>query len=335
MRSSTGRTLCDLELEGIRDIHFQRLESLFAGKRPDRPFYLQGIRGEGVCDPYTRPEQWVEEALDSLAAQASLAKDEEVFRPLCLEFGAYNVHFTDRVFGARVYEVDGRWCTEPVKTGVGQLSVPDLATEGTWNLARAVAEAFISHKATVPLFGMPVIAGALTVAVNLYGENLLAAMLADETAVQRDLRIINDVTCEFYQWYFDHIPWPQLQQVQSCSRCMPPGCVSIYGCTTHLISAELYRDLVAPFDEEILSMSPSGGLIHLCGEHRQHIGTWREMKSLRAVQVNDRASEDLEHYFNGLRDDQVIYFEPTDTMPVRRALEMTKGKRIVIVSDGA
>jgi hypothetical protein len=95
----------------------------------------------------------------------------------------------------------------------------------------------------------------------------------------------------------------------------------------------MYRDFVAPLDDELLSMYPHGGMIHLCGAHTQHIPTWRAMKSLRAIQVNDRATEDLEVYFNKLRDDQVIYLNPCPAMTARRALEITGGRRLVLVAD--
>ena len=95
----------------------------------------------------------------------------------------------------------------------------------------------------------------------------------------------------------------------------------------------MYREFVAPLDDELLSVYPNGGMIHLCGVHTQHIPIWREMRSVRAIQVNDRASEDLEIYFNELRDDQVIYLNPTSTMTAERAMEITGGQRIVFVAD--
>jgi len=334
MKASSQSILCDPELMDVRDSHFRRLETLFADEHPQRPFFLQGVGGSAHSDPYTQPERWLDESLESLAERAQEARCRDVFRPLCLEFGAYNVHFTARIFGARVHETDGIWWADPIDAEIGQLSTLDLEADETWLLARSVATAFVAHEVTVPLFGMPVIAGALTVAVSIYGARFLETMLTNPSAAEHDLRIINDVTCRLYQWYYDHVPAQQLQQVGSASRCMPPGHVSIYGCSSHLISEELYRDDVAPLDEAVLSTSASGGLIHLCGEHRQHIAAWRAMKSLRAVQLNDRASADLEHYFTGLRDDQVIYLNPTATMTVEGALAITGGKRIVIVSNG-
>ena len=54
------------------------------------------------------------------------------------------------------------------------------------------------------------------------------------------------------------------------------------------------------------------------------------MKSLKAVQVNDRAAEDLQLYFDGLREDQILYLCPCKGMTVERAMEITGGKRLVI-----
>ena len=95
----------------------------------------------------------------------------------------------------------------------------------------------------------------------------------------------------------------------------------------------MYDEFIAPLDDELLSVYPNGGMIHLCGVHTQHIPTWRGMESVRAIQVNDRASEDLEIYFNELRDDQIIYLNPIATMTVERAMEITGGRRIVFVAD--
>ena len=125
----------------------------------------------------------------------------------------------------------------------------------------------------------------------------------------------------------------QLQPVIAAERCQPRGFGQLCGCTTHLVSGEVYREMLAPLDDELLSVYPNGGMIHLCGAHTQHIGVWREMQSVRALQLNDRASEDLEIYFNELRDDQVIYLNPTATMTVERAMKITGGNRLVIVAD--
>ena len=85
-----------------------------------------------------------------------------------------------------------------------------------------------------------------------------------------------------------------------------------------------------PCDEAILSVYPNPGLIHLCGKHTQHIPIFRKMKCLHAVQVNDAAAEELRQYFDGLRKDQVIYFNRCEGMTIEQAMEITDGRRLVL-----
>jgi hypothetical protein len=54
------------------------------------------------------------------------------------------------------------------------------------------------------------------------------------------------------------------------------------------------------------------------------------MQNLKVVQVNDRAAHDLEMYFSGLRSDQILYLMPCEGMTVKKAMEITGGKRLVI-----
>ena len=54
------------------------------------------------------------------------------------------------------------------------------------------------------------------------------------------------------------------------------------------------------------------------------------MPSLRGVEITDAAADDFEHYFRGLREDQVIYISPTKNMPPERILAISGGRRIVL-----
>jgi hypothetical protein len=326
-------TLNDPALLEVRERHMARLAGLLAGQRLEGGLFLQGVTGAGKADPYAEPEQWVEQALADLAARAGALRDPAVFRPLCLEFNPYGVHFIDRMFGARVYHHADQWWSRPLGTPVGELAPPDLDRDETWRLARRIAAAFLAAGVAVPLFGLPTIASALNVAVNLYDEEFLVALAAHPAAVRRDLGVINDLLCHLHRWYRQRIPAQQLQPVVAAQRCQPPGFGQLCGCTTHLLSADMYRRFVAPVDDELLSVYPHGGMIHLCGDHLRHAPAWREMKSLRAVQVNDRAAEDLPAWLEHLRDDQVIYLNPTATMTPKRALDLAAGRRLVIVAE--
>ncbi|MFC1736988.1 hypothetical protein ACFL1X_12800 [Candidatus Hydrogenedentota bacterium] len=330
MKPDTQSILCDHDLLEVRDMHFDRLDRLFAGEELRRPFVLQGINGASDTDPYKEPEKWVDEVLDSLAGHASELKDEDVFRPLCVMFRPYCLYFIEPMFGARMYRHGTQWWAERLESRVGHLGPPDLKNDETWALAKRIVARFLKCEVTVPLFSMPTIQGALNTAVDLYGERFLLAMLEEPKAALHDLKIINNTLIEIGRWYIDNLPMRQLQGTLANVRCQPPGYGQIYGCSSHLVSAELYRDLVVPLDDELLSVYPNGGMIHLCADHVRHIPAWRETQSLRAIQVNDQPSDELEEYFKGLRDDQMIYVHPTQTMTVERAVNITSGKRTVI-----
>ncbi len=333
MKAETRAKLCDPELLEARESHFSRLQALYAGKTLDRPFVLNGIVGNSPANPYAEPERWLDQALDSLAVQSERATDPVVFRPLVLEFGPYGVHFIDRIFGAHVYPAQDQWWVDYLESPIGELEYPDLEEDDTWQLAKTLAESFVNRGVTVPLFGLPTLSSALNIGVNLYGEEFVVSMLTKPDAALHDLRLINQLICDLHRWYLANIPLEQLQPVVAAGRCQPRGFGQLCGCTCHLLPADMYKEFVAPLDDELLSIYPNGGMIHLCGVHTQHIPIWREMRSVRAIQVNDRASEDLEIYFNELRDDQIIYLNPTPTMTAERAMEITEGQRIVFVAD--
>ena len=159
------------------------------------------------------------------------------------------------------------------KTYLPRLSICSPAARGSSSLKND-----LKANVKVPLFGLPTVASALNVAVNLYGQEILLSMMTDQEATKHDLKIINDSLCEIHKWYIANVPLEQLQPVISWERTQPPGFGQLCGCTTQLVSPDMYNDFIAPLDEQLLSVYPNGGMIHLCGSHTQHIPTWRNMK---------------------------------------------------------
>ena len=322
-----------------REAWLRTLTNLFEGKRDpyldSRAFTLMGMAGRAP-DPemvYRDPEASVDACLEDLARQAAAAPAADRFAPLCVEYPIYGVHFIDRILGADVFFQDGQWYARCLETPVGTLRAPDLDADETWAMARRGARAFLSAGVTAPLFGMPTLSSALNTLVNIYGEGALTAMLAEPEAAAHDLRVINDLIIALHRWYRDALPARQLQAVISWCRTQPPGCGQLCGCTTQLVSAQLYAEMVAPLDDALLSAYPNGGMMHLCGRHTQHLEAFRGMASLRAVQLNDRAAWDLQAYFEGLREDQLLYVNPCPEMPVEEILRVTGGRRAVICQD--
>lgn len=337
MNRTSQEILNSPELLGLHQQWMARLQDLFDGKESDRVPVLFGVEGVGKSNLYEEPEAWIHEALDDLAAKADVLRDDAVFRPLTIDPLPYVVHFIDTLFGADVFEVnDGKenyWWSRELDTPVGRLQPPDLSSHPTWRLARRLAEAFLEARVEVPFLAHPTLSSPLNIAVNLYGERFLSALLTDPDAARRDLQVITGVIKELHQWYRTTVPFEQMQAVLPTGRITPPGFGQICGCSTQLLSPGLYRDFIAPKDAEIFSLHPQGGMIHLCGSHSALIPIWREMPSLRAIQVNDRAAEDLELYFRGLREDQILYVVPCAGMPIERAVQITGGRRMVVVGD--
>lgn len=328
--------LNDADLLRMRDGHLHRLAQLFDGLHGPHVFVLRGVTGVGQSNLYTAPEQWVAEALDDLAGKAEALGDTVVFRPLSINPWPYGVHFVDSLFGARVYELHGEkenWQAEYLRCPVGQLPAPALEAHPSFILAKRLSAAFVNAGVSVPLFAPPVLSSPLNIALNLFGQDLLAAMLDEPGQARHDLRAIADTIQRLHAWFQEHIPFAQLQMVETCGRIQPPGHGQICGCSTQLLSAGQYAEFIAPLDQEILARYPGGGMIHLCGSHAQHIPTWKTMTALRAVQLNDRAADDTALFYDGLRPDQILYVNPCATMPVARIMEITGGRRTVIVGD--
>lgn len=341
---TTGRLSETARLDALA-YHAGRLDDLFAGKRLDSPFYLAGIAAmsgmhgaEPPVSPETDPAGWVRASLEWLAGQVERACDRRVFRPMSMEHWFRGVHFVDAVLGATVkptsQEGAGGWWVEHLASPIGTLRSPDLENNVTWKKAQTLARAMAATPAPGVFLAPQVFASPLNIAVNLYGEEFLVALALEPDAVRRDLRVITDTIRTMTGWFLETLPPDRYQPICVGGRFQPRGMGQICGCTTQLLSAEQYREFIAGLDAEVLGSYPRrAGMIHLCGAHAQHIPVWREMKELRAVQINDRAAEDFELYFQGLRDDQVIYLNPTPTMTVEKALTISGRRRVVLVAE--
>jgi len=328
------KILNDPNLIKHRDMWFTRLQNLF-DNRPDdfnkeQVLSISGICGNSSIPIYENPELWVKECLENLAEGANTSLTQNKFTPLCIESDIYGVHFIDSIFGCEIFFQDGQWYNRYLGKEVGSLAKPDINKCEAWQIAKRAAEAFVRQEVSLPLFGLPTIASALNIAVNLYGDEILAAMLAEPENARHDLKIINDTLCELHDWYRSILPSAQLQPVIAYERTQPPGYGQICGCTTQLVSGEVYRDMIAPLDAALLAVYPHGGMIHLCGAHQHIIPVLRDMPNLKAVQINDRTAVDLEKFFTGLRNDQIIYFMPCDEMSIDDAIKITGGDRLVI-----
>jgi hypothetical protein len=324
--------------------HNQWLEvlgALFQGSHDaylDKYVYtVEGFVGspEHLETQYNDVHKWVAECLEDLAKKVLQVKNEERFIPFCIEYPLYGVHFIDSILGADVFFQDGQWNARYLNTPIGTLQEPDLAINETWIKAQTAAQCFLSYNLPLVLFGEPTLSSALNIAVNLYGQDALLAMIEEPDAISHDLKVINSLICNLHRWYIQNVPQTQLQPVISWCRTQSPGNGQLCGCSTQLVSADLYDRFIAALDNELLGLYSNGGMIHLCGSHAQHIESFRKMQNLKAIQINDRAAHDLEKYYTGLRNDQIIYLNPCEGMGIDEAINITGGNRLVICAPVA
>jgi len=317
-----------------RDKWFERLRSLFSGNYSGDAPSISGICGyprDGKL-VYSCPEQWVVESLENLAEKIDRYDDEAHFVPHCIQLDLFGVHYVDSFFGAHVYYNNEafQWYNDYLTGDIGSLSFPDFEQHEAWDISKRAVQAFLEQEVALPVFGLPTISSALNIAVNLYGQKILLEMMLEPDNAAHDFMVINKLLVELHSRFRSALGEKQLQPVLPWERGQPPGYGQLCGCSSQLLGADLYRDFIAPLDNELLGVYPHGGMIHLCGSHRQLIPVFRSMQNLKTVQVNDDAARDLEPYFTGLREDQIIYYMPCEGMPVEKALLITGGKRLVI-----
>jgi hypothetical protein len=240
------------------------------------------------------------------------------------------VHFVDAIFGTNVYIHGSQVWSDELPGDVGDLRPPDVASSLVFRQAVTLAQKAVEASQGRLLAGAPVLSCAINTAINLYGQRFLTALVDRPEDARRAVRIITEVMLFLTRAFARLIPDPIRRTSVPENRYAPPGHSLIDGCATQLVSAWQYREFFFQSDTEALGINPHGGMMHLCGAHRQHIPAWREMKTLRAVQLNDRATDDLPHYVNGLRADQILYVAPTEQYPAERVIELVDAERLVL-----
>ena len=320
------------DLSSVYKRHYDRLEMLFAGEMLDVPFGLRGI-SVSTSNPDIDPVAWFASSIAQLADQMPDAMDDLIFRPMSVCYNPRGVHFIDDLFGADVFlhDFSEQWQARPICSAVGELKKPDVSKNAAWNKVMDIARLFVDCNPANVMLELPTLSSALNVAVNLYGGEILVAMISDPDSAHHDLRIINDLIIELHSWFIEHVPADRFQPIAMSGRFQPSGSGQLCGCTTQLLSNELYETFIAKLDAEVLSLYPRGGLIHLCGAHCHHIPTWHDMPEVKCVQLNDRAALDLPRYVEGLRSDQILYVDFFEDMPAEEVLAITCGERLVLV----
>ena len=331
MKPETYEILNDPELIRIRDDYFRRMQDVYDCCNDGQPAFVLS----GLTPPCEVPEgASMEEAMhldfDAQATEAHLMRDPRIFRPLASGASTDGKGWDKDWFGLPD-EPDPvtKLCRR--KEPVGTLELPDLDKCEAWRNMKLSTEMFLEADVKLPLFSVGAVIGPIVTAVSLYGaEKFLTAMLDRPDAALNDLRVISDVAIQMRQWFVDNVPNQQLQGIIHRLRGQPPGHGQIDNCTSQLLGPEHYAEMVGPLDDEIMSVYPKGGMIHICGYHTQHIPYWRKSKSLKVLQLSGDAMTDLPIYHKELRDDQLVFVSPHATMSLPDIMKVTQGRRVII-----
>lgn len=326
------------ELADIWAHHRRRFAALYAGEPVEGLIAIDGrmcggshgLWGTNEPDMLEEPRDWLADVFADMAANAEAAADPYTYRPLVLEMDAFGTHFVDALFGASVYFHEGEAWSEPLDRGVDELEMPDLSRSPVLAAALDLAAMAVETAPRQIIISNPVLSAPVNIGINLFGQRLLEALVLDPQGAKRALGIITDVIRHCMEAFARLIPVECRGNSVACNRYAPPGYGFIDGCADQLVSARHYAEFFAPLDARLLGVYPGGGMIHLCGACAQHIPTWREMPQVSSLQLNDRATEDLELYAQGRREDQILYVSPTATMTPERILEITGGRNLVL-----
>jgi hypothetical protein len=331
--------------QAIQRRHRQRLENLYRGIQPPEIIALDGIcygrshglSGNNDIDMLEDPRGWLSDVLADMAARVDLLADEVTFRPPVIELDPFGVHFIDALFGAAIrFHGDQTW-SEELEIDLDALECPELSRspvfQKTVRLAELAAAAAAAHQvdgAGEIYVATPVFSCAINIAINLFGERLLEGLHIRPEAAQRALEKINLTILQAAAAIATVIPEPIRRNSVAENRLAPAGIGQFDGCATQLVSRCDYARFFAPLDQALIRLSRGGALMHICGAHAQHIPTWKGLAGLRAVQLNDRAMDDLAAYYQQLHSDMIFYLCPSPQMNVERIMELTGGRRVIL-----
>lgn len=331
----------DTEIRDVWDCHAARMVELYSGATLLEPMFLWGLMagrshglwGTNLPDMLEEPELWLDDVLEDMARNANLARDRRTFRPFVVELDAYGTHYVDALFGCAVRYHEGQAWSTPLACRPRDLTRPDLASNRVFRRSLELARLARNRTGERVWISNPVLSCPLNIAMNLFGGRILEDLLTDPDGAGHALRIIADVIRECMLAFLEELPPHVRQNSVGATRWAPPGHGFLDGCATQLVSADTYARHIAPLDAQLVGVYPKPGMIHLCGAHAWHIRTWASMPEVGSVQLNDRAADDFELYWRGLRSDQLIYVAPTPTMTVERILARTGGRRVVLQAE--
>jgi hypothetical protein len=313
--------------EGMFRFHNEKIKKLFKGEIPDEPIFLLGMpMAHEEEDVFDRPKCLDRITADLKSMNPNLNDRENFYCPI-VELWPYGVHYIDVLFGCKVKYTSNTIFIEKLNYRPGKLKKIDLDNSEVFVQSYELVKYLVNYFDNKLRISTPVLSSPLNIALNLFGEEFLVCLMEDKNEALYSLEVITDAIVNLHK-KFKKIS-PMVRHYASSFRYTPDGFGHICGCSTHLVSGKIYEEIIAPFDEQVLSVYPEGGTIHLCGKHTQHLNAFKGMKKLRGIQINDTAADDFELYLKGLRKDQVIYMSPTQTVSTQTIIEKARNHPVV------
>jgi hypothetical protein len=315
--------------------HNQRMEALYAGEDDSPDLYvLYGTSaGLDLADESLPLEEKLDTAMTELADAAERLTDEKTYRPLILNADMFGVHYIDNIFARACFGIETKWGHRANEFEVGSLKPFDLDSDPYWQAAQEATLKFLEYDTPLVRMTPICLANSLNTGMNLYGQSLLMAMYDNPEGVKNDFQLINDVIVTMNAWYRDNVPPDRLSTIAGGVRLMPSGFGHLDGCSTQMLSPDLYDEFVRDLDDAITSVWPRGAMQHLCGSHTQHLPTWSKLESFKAFQLCDGPNAELDVYYTESRDDQIIYVGPTWRISMERIMDITGGWRVILADD--
>ena len=316
----------------VQHQHQRLMRQLLCGQQPDRvPVFEYAALSLPAVGPYDC-ENWLAEKLNELKNNFDLYCDTVTWRIPAFALSRYGLHFISAVLGCEIQQRDNKtWCVpfSQQRQYMENFRIPDLEENQIFlemlDLIKFVDEVTQNQ---LPI-ELPFLAEPLLAAVDLFGAEFLTLLADEDSLADRLLADISSAILNIRSRLLQ-AAGNNLCDYHTCACPMPNGYTFLHGCTTHLVSAQTYRDRIAGLDAMHLTHEAEGGCIHLCGQHTQHIPTWRSMPAVRAVQLNDQASLDVERYWSELRSDQFVVLWVNDNMSLEQVMKTTRGRRLAI-----
>jgi len=327
----------DAETMAVQREHHRRLEMLCRGEQPDSvPAFAACVPRMPLVGPYDAGA-CLAEGLAELRNRAATFRDPATYRPFALSLARYDLHFPAAIMGCPIHmdEHGQTWWTSLSQLGrtIDEFRCPDLDANADFqemlDLLRFVVEA---TEGRIPV-EIPYVSEPLILGVDLFGNDFLALLAGDPDRADRFIESITTFILDMRRRFLEAVPGAPLIPHGSCGRPVPEGYNLLYECTTHLISGPAYERHFRDRDRGLMRCAATGAGIHLCGAHTQQCSAWQHAPELKMIQVNDRATEDLEVYWRNLRPDQYIVFMPCEAVSLDDALRITRGRQLVVEAE--